>query len=137
MQKLLSLFDNADVPEESLIDFLPESFKALYPLIPLRDILTIIDTIGGRQLSIPKMNDRDSFIGRLIGEHLAGELIKLYGGQFISVPKAHTLKRHLNKIIMAKLHENGLTYGDIAAQFNITERSVYNILLMCKKPSET
>lgn len=106
---------------------LPHGLRDLVDLIGMPACLKLSARYGGRRLSIPMAIRRDHPLALAIGYEASRHLVDTWGGDRLEVPKAESILRaRRNK----KIHDlkSRLSVPQIAEQFGLTERQVYNIL---------
>lgn len=120
----MSLTENT--PENEVVEMLPPTWKRIASIIPVTDVLKIIEAFGGTQLYIPSDRKRSANLEGVIGRTSVEKLSKIYGGDNIYVTSGARLRYSARKKMISSLRKKGWTVSRIARHLNVSERTVYS-----------
>lgn len=116
--------DYKDIPTHDL----PDSLRELAELLGLGAAMTLVERWGGVRLHIPTCPRDDHPLVLHLGETAAEKLAHYYGGDRITVPRGRGLMRAVRDSAIRRLHDKGASASELALEFGLTERQVWNVL---------
>ncbi len=114
--------------EESILKLLPASLLDLLNIIPLSEVLVLIEKYGGHYICISS----DLFSNNTeLKKHLSLDSVKRlserYSGDRLAIAKAQKLRCFLRDQKIIQLHKSGVTVVKLTQQFDLSERCIYYI----------
>jgi hypothetical protein len=114
----------ADLPEYLLPPLIREIKDFIGPDCAYR----LLKAYGGAHVRVPKRIPEHHALVELLGAEQAAKMAELYGGEILAVPRAyHAVQAWRNARIRAD-RDSGKPIRDIALEWQMTERRVYDIL---------
>jgi hypothetical protein len=108
---------------------LPALKKAIGPA----GTLALIREWGGTRVFIPNTMTIRHRLARLLGYDVATQLAAQLGGSTLAIPGKITGQREKRNIEIISLYDKGISAKELTRRFNLTDRSIYNII---NSPSE-
>lgn len=125
---MLALLALTDTQREAVRQKLDESLPELSSLISLDSVLKLVDAFGGQDVYVPRKETIDSKLGNVIGTKDLSVLRDYYKGSHIKIPRLMPVRRMLRNQEISEVRTKGAAINEIAAQFDLTERQILNIL---------
>lgn len=105
------------------LDDLPETVKDLVDVIGMKAAMRIVEKRGGIRLYVPKSAKDDHSLSTLIGLDNLEELVKIYGGEEIEIPRCEEALRAVRqRQIIADLQSGSC--AEVALRHGYTERGL-------------
>ena len=117
-----------DIPEQQLIEALPESLSQLACVLPVTTLVQIVETFGGQDLYIPFNRDPNSKLHQRVGNEQMDLLRRHFAGNEFNVPKLVSLKTMLRDRNIAADRQDGMRINDLAAKYALSGRRIQDIL---------
>jgi Mor family transcriptional regulator len=114
------------VISDRVVAMLPDSLKELAEVIGVDACLVLVEMFGGSRLYVPKSVGEEHRLWCL-GNEVLKNLIAIFGGNFLQIPRAARLKKWERNQKIAEAHQNR-SIAKIAKEFDLTERQVWAIL---------
>ncbi|MEW5790016.1 MAG: Mor transcription activator family protein [Pseudomonadota bacterium] len=107
--------------------------RYLERLIGREALETLIQTCGGLSIQIPK---RPPMAGPLLDLPLSAQeaLARVFGGTELYVPKCDGATRAARNAAIRAAYDGGARVADLARQYRLTERQIWNILGSAEEP---
>tara|TARA_R110000823_G_scaffold290928_1_gene409204 strand:+ start:8572 stop:8991 length:420 start_codon:yes stop_codon:yes gene_type:complete len=109
-------------------DDLPESLQEMSDVIGLEAVQTFVGVYGGTRLTVPQKMPDDHPLAELLGTEVAGKLSEHYALERVDVPRAHFARMHARNRRLCADHHAGESVRQLALQYRLTERRVWEIL---------
>ena len=107
---------------------LSRSSQTLAKIIGMQATLMLVDKYGGVNLRIPHKVTEDQELVRVLGMTAAESLSRHFGGDSIAMSKEIRLQSKLRNTALVKRRKAGASGAQLAKEFDLTLRSVWQIL---------
>ena len=99
--------------------------------------IALANARGGRNVFIPKSVEPDHELSRIVGFEKAKQLSELLGGGRLAVPYGSFGGQAGRRAKIETLLQKGLSHSDIAAEVDVSQRTVERIASDYKDPNQT
>ncbi len=110
------------------LEDLPASLQEMSDIIGLEAVQALVSAYGGTLLTIPQKLPEDHPLAVLLGTEVAGKLSEHYALERVDVPRAHFARMHARNRRLCADHHAGESVRQLALQYRLTERRVWEIL---------
>ncbi|OOZ41642.1 hypothetical protein BOW53_02890 [Solemya pervernicosa gill symbiont] len=118
------------------LEHFPQSIQDLADVVGIDGVLKIVEARGGIWLYVPRKANDDHWLARLIGFPALQQLVKIYAGEEIEIPRcAKSLKRAKDLEIANGIKE-GASGAQLARQHHYTERGIRKVKRRLKERGE-
>jgi Mor family transcriptional regulator len=107
---------------------MPALFRGLEGSVPTRLLFKLADEFGGIRVYVPAHPNTSSLLAGILSPEEFTTLCAALGGEEITVPSAHALRRVLRNREMISRVSGGQAVRDVARHFKLCERSVWKVL---------
>jgi len=111
---------------------LSQTGQGLAAIIGLPLTLKVIAEYQGRKVYIPASAEKGSNLVKVIGMDAVDQLGEFYGCERISIPMERDLRRKIRDRKLIKKHRDGCHVNQLAKDFGLSARQVWQILAVQK-----
>lgn len=123
-RRLIMTNQHNDVSPDNTYALLNKRLQEIANIIGLDNTLIMVANFRGRGVDITKKANPSHRIAKLIGLEAFKKLCAYYGGTRLEIDMNHNLLRHQKRLAIKKGKQEGKTNGELAVQFNCTERYI-------------
>lgn len=107
---------------------LPRVAIQLARQIGIGPTMTLLSEYGGIPVWVPARMPADHPLALLLGHEAALGLAAMYGGEYLTVPRAAAAMRCTRDRQIVAAYDSGTTVSDLARQYRMTTRNIWTIL---------
>lgn len=110
------------------LSILPLELQSLINVLGLDAAVRLCKAIGGTRVYVPSSITQGAKIRNILkDEESFQKLVNHYKGDYVELPKIDSIERQMKHMLVKQLHEQGLSYGQIASETGFTRRWVIEL----------
>jgi hypothetical protein len=119
---------NKEIDSMIHIEDLPPVAQQIATVSGVNAAVAFCRRFGGISVSIPVHYSPGCLLCRELGERPARDIISLFGGRSLPVPRMEALMRKIRDENIRGDRASGMSHNALAARYGLTARTIYRVL---------
>lgn len=110
------------------LSLLPQSLREIVEAAGLPAGVALVEAAGGTRVYVPERITAEHRLAQWLGSAAAERLVARFGGETLEVPRCLAAIRAARDQRIRRERSEGAAIAELALQYRLTERQIYNIL---------